>query len=111
MPSKLNRLLGLGLLGIVLAGLTGCALFGNPPLNLRHHGRNIIIAADNSIRIQDQSVELGAIHNELIRQVVFRNVALTVHIHEAASPETLDAVVKELRDGQFNHIEFEVYRD
>ena len=79
------------------------------PLNLNDSRRNIVITADNHLKIENDYIDYKDIKSELIRRLITNNTQITIHVHEKSSQKAFDTLYDKLRSEGFKSIDFALY--
>jgi len=79
------------------------------PLKLSETQRNIIITADNHLKIENDYINYKDIKSELVRRLITNTSQIIIHVHEKSSPDAFDTLYNKLRSEGFKRIDFEMY--
>lgn len=94
---------------LIAAGLTSCA--ATKPLRMREFSKNIIIAADGSVTIQDAASSIQSVITDLRARGIADTAYIVLHVHRNAPARVFDKVSALLADSGYENVTYEMYED
>ena len=104
---KVNYKMMLTLCAAVTVLTLGCSSV--KPLKLSNTSRNIVITADNHLKIENDYINYKDLKGELIRRLITNNTMIIIHVHEKASQKAFDTLYEKLESEGFKKLDFEMY--
>lgn len=92
---------------LTAALMTGCSSV--KPLKLNDQRRNIVITADNHLKIENDYINFKDLKSELIKRLITNSTPITIHVHEKSSSKAFDTLYEKLTYEGFKKLDFEMY--